>query len=483
MVSNSTKRRAFLKGTASALAVASLPRWGIAATVPFIRLEWQVFKTTPHYASYLNAVRTMKATTDRTSPASWQYWVDVHNNYCPHSAAYFLTWHRGYLYYFEQQLRTVSGDATFTLPYWDYYSYPVIPSEFTDTARGNPLYVSRINTNVYQALDLGPFGSGVYNFQRGTNNAFEPKLENAPHNPVHDIIGNNMADIATAPIDPIFYLHHCNIDRLWNAWSMRSTSRVPSATSSYWNGSFTYARGLTISKSKTRTTTGMSYDYANDTMPAVLPPQAQQGRIIRVQAQIGAIQARPKTGAFTASPGRTVSSTRRSLGGVKGVELNEFSISASIPLQAANATALKDVLANSPAVGLSQSSDAAQAAPQATSGFQYVKVVLDGVKMPAAARKGGFFYNVYLNLPASGDVDAVKSQHFIGTLGAFQVATAAHHGMSEIDYDVTDVLARLGISNVSDVVLSFVRVSGANSPKGMAVSINEARIELGTDAP
>jgi tyrosinase len=292
-----------------------------------------------------------------------------------------------------------------------------------------------------------------------------------------------MADIATAPIDPIFYLHHCNIDRLWNAWSLRSTSRVPSATSSYWNGSFTYARGLTISKSKTRTTTGLSYDYANDTMPAVLPPQAQQGRIIRVQAQIGAIQARPKTGPFTASPGRTVSSTRRSLGGVKGVVLDEFSISASIPLQAANATALKDVLATSPAVGLSQSSDASQATPQASSGFQYVKVVLDGVKMPAAARKGGFFYNVYLNLPASGDVDAVKSQHFIGTLGAFQVATAAHHGMSEIDYDVTDVLARLGISNVSDVVLSFVRVSGANAPKGMAVSINEARIELGTDGP
>nr|WP_284503270.1 tyrosinase family protein [Caballeronia sp. AZ10_KS36] len=425
----------------------------------------------------------MKASTDRRSPSSWQYWVDVHNNYCPHSAAYFLTWHRGYLYYLEQQLRTVSGDATLTLPYWDYYTYPVIPSEFTDTASSNPLYVPRINTNVYQALDLSPFSSSVYNFQRGTSNAFEPKLENAPHNPVHDIIGNYMADIATAPIDPIFYLHHCNIDRLWNAWSLRSTSRVPVATSSYWNGYFTYAKGLTISKSKTRTTTGMSYDYANDTMPAVLPRQAQQGRIIRVQAQIGAIQARPQTGAFTPSPGRTVSATRRSLGGVKGVVLGETSISASIPLQAANATALKDVLTSSPAAGLSESSKALQATPQATSGFQYVKVVLDGIAMPAAARKGGFFYNVYLNLPASGDVDAVKSQHFIGTLGAFQVATAAHHGMNAIDYDVTEVLAQLGISNVNDVVISFVRVSGANSPKGIAVSINEARIELGTDAP
>lgn len=483
MVSNSTKRRAFLQGTASALAVASLPRWGAAATAPFIRLEWQAFKTTPHYASYLNAVRTMKATTDSSKPTSWQYWVKVHNNYCPHSVAYFLAWHRGYLYYLEQQIRAVSGDATFTMPYWDYYTYPVIPSEFTDTAQGNPLYVSRVNTNVYQALDLGPFASNVYNFQRGTNNAFEPKLENAPHNPVHDIIGNYMADIATAPIDPIFYLHHCNIDRLWNAWSLRLSSRVPGATSSYWNGSFTYASGLTIAKSKTRTTTGLNYDYANDTPPAVLPRQAQEGRIIRVQAQIATIQGRPQTGSFTASPGRIVSSTRRALGGVRGMALGEASVSARIALQAANATALKDVLTTSPAAAASQSADASQAAPQARSSYQYVKIVLDGVSMPPAAKKGGFFYNVYLNLPASGDVDAVRSQHFIGTLGAFQISTAGHHGMNMIDYDVTDVLGRLGIADTNDVVISFVRVSAPNFPRGTAVSINEARLELGADAP
>ncbi|WP_159834196.1 tyrosinase family protein [Burkholderia sp. 8Y] len=425
----------------------------------------------------------MKAATDSSKPTSWQYWVNVHTNHCPHSVAYFLTWHRGYLYYLEQQMRTLSGDATFVIPYWDYYTYPVIPSEFTDTAKGNPLYVPRVNTNVYQALDLSPFASNVYNFQRNTNNAFEPKLENAPHNPVHDIIGGYMADIASAPNDPIFYLHHCNIDRLWNAWSRRATSKVPATTSTYWNGSFTYASGLTMSKSRTRTTTGLSYDYANDSTPLLLPPEAQHGRIIRVQAQIATIQGRPKAGAFTASPGRTVSSTRRSLGGAKGVALGEASVSASIALQAANANALKDVLTTSPAVGANQSANSLQATPQAKSSYQYVKIVLDGIAMPPAAKAGGFFYNVYVNLPASGDIDAVKSQHFIGTVGAFEISTAAHHGMNMMEFDVTDLLAQLGISNTNNIVVSFVRVSARNAPRGTAVSINETRVELGTDAP
>ncbi|WP_244817873.1 tyrosinase family protein [Caballeronia sp. Lep1P3] len=478
MASTSIGRRTFVKGTASALALASLPRMSFGAT-PVIRLEWQAFKATPHYASYLTAIRTMKSITDSTKATSWKYWANVHANYCPHDVAYFMAWHRGYIYYFEQQLKSSSGDTGVTLPYWDYYTYPTIPSEFTDTASGNPLYVSRVNSNVYQALDLSPFGSRIVNFQRGTSSAFETMCENAPHDPVHDIIGGPMADIATAATDPLFYLHHCNIDRLWNAWSLRPTSKVPVASNSYWSGTFTYARSLTMARSLTRTTAQLGYDYANDTTPAVLPPQAQQGRIIRVQAQVSAIRGLPQLATFTTTPGRSISATRRALGGVKGIALGETSLSASIPLQASNATALKDVLSSSPAIGLS----ATQVAPSVANKFQYVKLVLDDVNMPSSAAGGGFFYNVYVNLPATGDVDAVRSDHFVGTLGAFQISTARYHGMNMIEYDVTDLLARLGITNPNQIVVSFVRISALNHPKGKAVSIGEARVELGTDAP
>jgi tyrosinase len=53
-------------------------------------------------------------------------------------------------------------------------------------------------------------------------------LENNPHNFVHGFVGGNapdgetyglMADPGIAALDPIFYLHHCNIDRMWAAWN------------------------------------------------------------------------------------------------------------------------------------------------------------------------------------------------------------------------------------------------------------------------
>ena len=207
-------RRNFIKVSASAAALLSIPRLGFGQTTR-IRMEWQQFKTTPQYTSFLNAVRTMKANTNSSSPSSWAYWTNIHVNYCPHGIAYFLAWHRGYLYYFEQQLRTVSGDTSLTLPYWNYYKYATIPAEFTDPAN-KPLYVQRTGTNVYNALTLAPFASSVWNFQRGTTNAFEPLFESAPHIPVHNLIGNVMATMQS-PNDPIFYLHHANVDRLWHA--------------------------------------------------------------------------------------------------------------------------------------------------------------------------------------------------------------------------------------------------------------------------
>ena len=38
---------------------------------------------------------------------------------CEHNTNQFLTWHRMYLYYFEQVLRQAANDPTLTLPYWD----------------------------------------------------------------------------------------------------------------------------------------------------------------------------------------------------------------------------------------------------------------------------------------------------------------------------------------------------------------------------
>ena len=44
--------------------------------------------------------------------------------------------------------------------------------------------------------------------------------EGGPHNGVHGVIGSfggPMGDYMS-PLDPIFWLHHCNVDRIWAAW-------------------------------------------------------------------------------------------------------------------------------------------------------------------------------------------------------------------------------------------------------------------------
>lgn len=476
---NDFSRRTFLKSSASAVALMSLPIPGIGATTP-TRLEWQAFKKTPQYASFLNAVKLMKAATDATKKTSWAYWVNVHLNYCPHMVPYFFAWHRGYLYYFEQQLRTVSGDSKLCLPYWDYYTHPIMPGEFTDSATGNPLYVSgRVNSDVYAALTLAPFAKSVVNFQRGTTNSFEASFESAPHNPVHDIIGGWMADLQS-PTDPIFYLHHANIDRLWDAWAQQPQTTLPAPNDNYWSGTFTYASGLTIQKSKTYMPSLLNYQYANQNVPTALPVDAQGGRIIRVQAQLLPIVTRPALGNFAATQPRTIEAGKRnSLGGVANMVLDEKSVSVRVPFQAAASSSLRNALAANAA----STQGVTPNAQSITTTFRYPNIVLDQVSVTSAGKSGGFYYNIYVNLPAAGDPDSDSQSHFVGTFGTFETSAAIHHGSGALILPATDVFRNLGVTDLSEVVISLVRVNGPNYPKGPVLGVGEMRVELSTEGP
>ena len=48
---------------------------------------------------------------------------------------------------------------------------------------------------------------------------FNPRLDLNPHFLTHIALGGDMADFATVGGDPIFYLHHCNLDRIWESWN------------------------------------------------------------------------------------------------------------------------------------------------------------------------------------------------------------------------------------------------------------------------
>ncbi|WP_080409955.1 tyrosinase family protein [Burkholderia ubonensis] len=480
-------RRGFLGASASALSLTAFPKLAFATTETYTRLEWQQFKLTPQYTSFLNAIGRMRANTDATSRNSLQYWADIHHHSCPHRMPYFLAWHRGYIYYFEQQLRLVSGDSALNLPYWDYYSYCVMPAEFTDNATGNPLFASRMNTNVYSALDLSPFAPTVVTFQRGTTNSFEAAIETAPHNPVHNIIGNTMATMVS-PLDPIFYLHHANVDRLWRAWALPNGGSMPAPTDPYWAGSFNYATNLTMSKVNTYLPSGvLGYDYANVSGPTALPAESRAAQIIRVQAQVEPVRRRPPILSLAPAGARAISAGRRSIGGVTRLRLTEESVSARVVADTNSAKSVHDMLLQTrsayeaAAIGLpAQDQARAQTQPGA---YRSILVVFDDITLTIAGRNGGYFYNVYLNLPDGGDVDTERSQHFLGTFGPFEVAGAAHSGSVMLDFPATLALLKMSATQTREYVVSLVRVNGPKAPKGLVMRIGELRVELSTAAP
>jgi len=152
---------------------------------------------------------------------------------------FFLPWHRAYLAWFEQTIRDLTGDEDWALPYWD-YSVPgdvadrSLPVEFSVGTRvvggravDNPLFADGRNGGAIPRQDVDIVGAlserrFVRSFPRGfggrdpdTTNGL---VEMEPHNFVHGDIGGLMGFTTTAGRDPIFWLHHANIDRLWEVW-------------------------------------------------------------------------------------------------------------------------------------------------------------------------------------------------------------------------------------------------------------------------
>jgi tyrosinase len=56
-------------------------------------------------------------------------------------------------------------------------------------------------------------------------------LESQPHNLVHNCVGGIYSGVGgfmqalMSPVDPVFYLHHTNIDRLWDVWTRKQSAK------------------------------------------------------------------------------------------------------------------------------------------------------------------------------------------------------------------------------------------------------------------
>ncbi|MGN2243245.1 tyrosinase family protein [Frateuria sp. GZRR33] len=453
-----TNRRQFLQAAASLALVPMLPRGILGATSLRTRPSWPQFRDSPLYTAFLDAVAKMRASQDSTKPGSWAYWTNVHANFCPHKKPYFLAWHRGFLARFEAQLRKASGNSALVLPYWNYYEHPLLPAEFRDSS--SPLYLrNRTGTDVSGACTLGAFDPGLTNFQRGKTDAFEPAVESAPHNGVHNLIGGTMDNIAVSPRDPIFWLHHANIDRLWDAWVQADDGRhMPARTASYWSGSFSYGPAVsTMKRVSTYTPSVLGYRYDDTALPTS-QPSGYAGTLPSIQEAFASPL--PVQGA--------------SLGGLGGLALGAQSTRVRIPLTVEGRNRVRS-LATAQGQGATPAGDA-------------LRIVLDGVSLTGAASQGGYFYKILLNLPSTG-LTQPEQTYLVGTLGPFEVSVARHArmmagaGMAAMQAPVRivlpaqDVLGRIWPEPLDALTLSFVRVATDGAPQGDAVVIDRLWME------
>ncbi|MEP5151755.1 tyrosinase family protein [Planktotalea sp.] len=75
------------------------------------------------------------------------------------------------------------------------------------------------------------------------------EIEGFPHNTTHNFLGNAMQSLMS-PVDPIFFLHHCNVDRLLDVWDQRqinlglSDQPLPDDQDHFYNEQFLFYVGV-----------------------------------------------------------------------------------------------------------------------------------------------------------------------------------------------------------------------------------------------
>jgi tyrosinase len=167
-----------------------------------------------------------------------------------HGAAGFLSWHRAYLLDLERELQRI--DPGVTLPYWrfDEPAPNVFTAEFMGASNPGPIgNLTFASTNLLrnwqtdgkpgitrrpgfdvqtggarvsdQATTLSLGGdkpNAIFDTGPPSGGGGFDEMEGDPHGRAHTSFEGWLQSPGTAPRDPLFFLLHCNVDRLWAFW-------------------------------------------------------------------------------------------------------------------------------------------------------------------------------------------------------------------------------------------------------------------------
>jgi hypothetical protein len=390
-------------------------------------------------AALREGVRKMKRRSP-SDPTSWIYQANIYStfdappnqqaarlwNQGQHGSFFFLSWNRMYLYFFERILRVASGDPNLALPYWNYFNpgQRALPVEFRQPAdASNPLYVKQRDPSVNGGAPLPAAAVShlqaftFVNFSSAPNSGlsfggprvshpvhFSPtfgQLENVPHNLVHSLLGGPsgfMNNPNLAARDPIFLLHHSNIDRLWKRWLDQGGGRQNPVDDDVWmdtpfaffdeNGQEVVITGRDILD----TIGQLDYRYDDD------PPNVPRVTSVAEAEIAAALQAANET--------------------------------ISTPLGESEREHMIELGATPTIVPIKLREEATDQVADLAQGEGVENRIVLNIEGIQYDEKSGVFYELYINLPEDQEPD-FHSEYFIGLLGFPSEPTG------KIDYDIT----------------------------------------------
>jgi tyrosinase len=429
-------------------------------------------------------------------------------NQCQHQSWYFLPWHRGYLAAFEAILLDVivklGGPPDWALPYWNYDGdHPAtlkFPTAFANEKLpdGSPnglwvrerygrngdgnIIITKSNvsltrlwtaTEFFDEANVVPtsFGGSRTGFNHGQGRG-SGQLESAPHGPIHvlvggtkaggdpDVLSNNglMAMFETAGLDPIFWLHHANIDRLWEVWlTIRATAGA--AGHPYQNptdtgflnqpaGKFIMPRPngstFTFTPAQVLDTTDPALDYIYQEVKA--PPRTVTALSARLE-RLGVPRAETDllSGVLSMAPHK-----RTELVGANdtAIQLGGGTVDTHVSLDAAASNRFAAKLSLDTLTG-----------PNATSPPDRIYLALENI----TSTTDSAVFQVYVDLPADKDPDnhPEKLAGVVSMFGARQASAPngphGGNGLTET-LDITDIVDALHITGTLDAGRLNIRI-------------------------
>ncbi|KAJ5184018.1 hypothetical protein N7492_001634 [Penicillium capsulatum] len=237
---------------------------------PKLRREWRQLNGTEKF-NYIQAVKCVHESPSRLHPDGrltddfpWSHRLIEHY---AHDAAPFLPWHRYFIHIYEMALRECGYQDA--LVYWDWTldwkdpsQSPIWDSELGFGGDGNTNEEETVNHGY--CVKSGPFANYTVRYENGTVNPhclsrgfgcmdnpksheidgtflsprfvdhaktypdffnFTLALEMGPHNAIPNGVCGDFYSF-DAPADPVFYLHHTQLDRIWWQWQQEKPSRT-----------------------------------------------------------------------------------------------------------------------------------------------------------------------------------------------------------------------------------------------------------------